>query len=264
MKELLDLTEQRIVNLKQIIEEKKNALVNAPEGIINIAKSGSRTQYYMKKNSKDTKRKYMKKSEMPIVEKICQKEYDQQVLAVAEKELSQLERLARNYPKQTYENIYATLNGCRKALVWPVVISEEDFIHQWENTEYKRKSFQDNTTEYYTDKGERVRSKTEILIANALKKHNVPYRYECPLYLNGYGWIHPDFTVLNVRNRKEYYWEHLGMMDDLEYVERALKRIDMYEKNGYFTGESLLLTHETLKSPINSRSIEIMILKYFL
>ena len=43
---------------------------------------------------------------------------------------------------------------------------------------------------------------------NDLKeKHNVPYHYEAPLYLKGRGIIHPDFTVLNIRTRQEYYWE---------------------------------------------------------
>ena len=117
-------------------------------------------------------------------------------------------------------------------------------------------------SEYYTDKGERVRSKSEILIANALNRNHIPYRYECPLYLAGYGTIHPDFTVLNVRLRKEMYWEHLGMMDEPEYIEDALNRISLYEKNHYFPGDRLILTHETLRHPLNSKNIENMIFQY--
>ena len=46
---------------------------------------------------------------------------------------------------------------------------------------------------------------------NDLKeKHNVPNHYEAPLYLKGRGIIHPDFTVLNIRTRQEYYWEPYG------------------------------------------------------
>ena len=81
--------------------------------------------------------------------------------------------------------------------------------------------------------------------------------------LKEYGLIHPDFTVLNVRTRKEIYFEHLGMMDDEVYREEALKRILAYEKNGIFPGDRLVLTHETLKSPVNSRMIEKVILHYF-
>lgn len=85
-----------------------------------------------------------------------------------------------------------------------------------------------------------------------------PYRYECPLQLK----VYPDFTVLNVKERKEIYWEHLGMMDDLDYVENALRKITLYEKNGIFTGDSLILTYETKKNPINQKVVRGMIQRY--
>lgn len=85
---------------------------------------------------------------------------------------------------------------------------------------------------------------------------------KAPLHLNGYGTIHPDFTVLNVKERKEYYWEHMGKMDEPEYIEKALQRINAYEKNDIFPGNRLILSHETLKYPINSRNIEKLIFQY--
>ena len=51
-------------------------------------------------------------------------------------------------------------------------------------------------------------------------------------------------------------------VDGHEYAEEALRRIDMYERNDIFPGDTLILTHETLKYPLNSRNIEKMILKY--
>lgn len=101
-------------------------------------------------------------SEKEIVERLCQKDYDQKVLLAAQKELKQLEKLYYNYTEKTCEAIYQKSNEERKKLVQPISLS---------------------------DKGERVRSKTEILIANALYKNDVPYRYEAPLRLNYYGII---------------------------------------------------------------------------
>lgn len=265
MKELTELIKERIVNLQQIIKEKETSLQNTPEGIINITQSPHNgVQYYYKKDSSDSQKKYMKKRELPLIKKICQKDYDQKVLKSAQNELLQLERLNRNYPKQTYEEIYEKMNMNRQELITPVVLPDTEFIKEWERFEYAQKPFSENSPEYYTEKGERVRSKSEILIANALNKHNIPYRYECPLHLKGYGWIHPDFTVLNVRLRKVFYWEHLGKMDDSEYIENTLQRISMYEKNNIFPGKTLILTHETLKHPINTKDIESVITRYLL
>lgn len=256
IKEELD---DRIYNLKQIINKKEKELSGVPEGSIHICKSGNRTQLYL---NLEGKRRYLKETETKLVRKLFQKDYDQRVLLAAKKELKELKKLSKNYPQTTCEEIYEALHVERKKTVEPIWFPDDEFIKSWEQTEYERKGFREDAPEYYTNKGERVRSKTEILIGNALQKHQIPYHYEKPIKLHNYGIIHPDFTVLNVRKRKVMYWEHLGMMDDAEYCEHALDRIDAYERNDIFPGDRLILTHETQQKPMNSKMIEKMIEKY--
>lgn len=234
---LTEEIKKRMLELKQIIQKKENVLLHAPEGIINIAAMGDRAQYYFKKDSSDKCRRYMRKSERPLIAAICQKEYDQKVLAAAQKELEQWERLTKNFPKQIYEEIYTKLSIHRQKWVQPDVLSDNEFIKQWEQVEYVAKGFSENAPEFYTDRGEQVRSKTEIF-------------------------IHPDFMALNVTTRTVFYWEHMGMMDDTEYVENAIRRIEAYEKNNIFPGENLILTYETVRHPISPRIIEQMIQRY--
>ena len=105
-------------------------------------------------------------------------------------------------------------------------------------------------------------SLSRLHIADLLNKEGIPYRYEYPILLSGLGTVYPDFTVLNVKRRKELYWEHLGMMDDPEYVEKALQKIAMYEENGIFPGESLILTYETRMNPISPKIVNLMISQY--
>ena len=162
------------------------------------------------------------------------------------------------------EDIFPKLSDERKQHVHPVEWSGEEYVRQWLKAEYKRKGFRENAPEYYTDAGERVRSKSEVLIAHSLIKHGVPYRYECPLLLKGYGYVYPDFTVLNVRTRKELYFEHLGMMDDADYSRKALQKITLYEKNGIFLGDKLVLTHETSENPLDIRLLDRIIEHYFI
>lgn len=234
---LTEEIKKRMLELKQIIQKKENVLLHAPEGIINIAAMGDKAQYYFKKDSSDKCRRYMRKSERPLIAAICQKEYDQKVLAAAQKELEQWERLTKNFPKQIYEEIYTKLSIHRQKWVQPDVLSDNEFIKQWEQVEYVAKGFSENAPEFYTDRGEQVRSKTEIF-------------------------IHPDFMALNVTTRTVFYWEHMGMMDDTEYVENAIRRIEAYEKNNIFPGENLILTYETVRHPISPRIIEQMIQRY--
>lgn len=254
----------RMEFLRRVIREKEQALQNAPTGTVNICKMYGRKQYYLNENGQ---RSYIKDSDRQLVQSLCQKDYDLRVLRSAQKELKLLEKMNALYcaaaQDSICDSIYEKMSADRRMLIQPIKLSDEEYIKQWETVEYEKKGFRDDAPEYYTEKGERVRSKTEIIIANALKKHEVPYRYEFPLMLKDYGLIHPDFTVLNVRMRKEIYFEHLGMMDDECYREEALRRILAYEKNGIFPGDRLVLTHETLKSPVNSRIIKEIILRHF-
>lgn len=136
MNQFIERVEQRIYELRQIIKEKEAALSNVMEGVINIAKSENRIQFYYKKNSSDTVRKYLKNDERQVVEALCQKAYDQKVLSVAQKELFQLERLMKQYPKRTYEDVYEDLNMCRKEFVQPIVIPEGKFVKEWKEVKY--------------------------------------------------------------------------------------------------------------------------------
>ncbi len=98
--------------------------------------------------------------------------------------------------------------------------------------------------------------------AAALDRAGVPYRYECPLRLGGLH-LHPDFTLLRIADRKELYWEHLGLADDEEYMNTALLRVRTYEQCGIFPGEDLIVTMETGAQPFNATVIEHMIRHYF-
>ena len=143
-------------------------------------------------------------------------------------------------------------------------LTDEEFVAQWQAVPYQRLGFRKDDPEYYTQRGERVRSKSEILIADALYRHNIPYRYEYPLYVDGVLVAAPDFNCLNVRLRKEHYWEHLGMMGDKDYVNHNVKKLERYSLAKDFDDSGLILTFESESQPINIRVIEEEIRKYLL
>lgn len=69
---------------------------------------------------------------------------------------------------------------------------------------------------YTTEKGDLVRSKSEVIIANLLFSHSVKYLYEKELYYCNEKYIRPDFTIITSKG-KTFYWEHLGMLGNEEY-----------------------------------------------
>lgn len=116
---------------------------------------------------------------------------------------------------------------------------------------------------YLTDNGEYVRSKSELNIANLLYKMNVPYKYECPLTFSNGKIIYPDFTLLDIRNRREVYWEHRGMMDDRNYLKHTVQRGKDYRKEGIYIGDHLLITEETSVLPLGTDEI-LSVIQHFL
>lgn len=85
-------------------------------------------------------------------------------------------------------------------------------------------TFLDQHLLHRTSRGELVRSKAELAIAEKLIAMGVRYVYEQPLQLGGKTrW--PDFTIEDDDSGVIYYWEHLGLLSDPAYASRwAAKR----------------------------------------
>ena len=154
------------------------------------------------------------------------------------------------------------LHTQRQLLVTPIEPIWEKELVRWYDSEYHGKEFYEGTAEIVTEKGERVRSKSEKILADYFYRNNILYQYEKPLYLKGYGTIYPDFTFLSKKTRKEIYWEHEGMMDKPEYAKSTVKKIESYQRNGIHLGERLILTFETELTVLNSQIVEELVEKY--
>lgn len=252
----LQLEEQR---LSEIAKQKSRALAQAPEEILIATSSHGCAQYYVRKPHGE--KRYLKKEEHGIAKQLAQRDYDRKVLALATKEIKNLKTLIKIMQGQE-EALYDNLPKSRKCLVKPVTLPIDEFIKQWQSVQYKGKQFADGSAEIYTERGERVRSKSEKIIADKLYSMGVPYRYEYPLQLNGFGTIYPDFCILNKTTRQEYYWEHLGMMDKPEYCSSAIKKIETLMKNGFWPGEKIILTYETSEKPLDTNLLAGIVRKY--
>ena len=154
------------------------------------------------------------------------------------------------------------LHTQRQLLVTPIEPIWEKELARWYDSEYHGKEFYEGSAEIVTEKGERVRSKSEKILADYFYRNNILYQYEKPLYLKGYGTVYPDFTFLSKKTRKEIYWEHEGMMDKPEYAKSAVKKIESYQRNGIHLGERLILTFETELTVLNSQIVEELVEKY--
>ena len=260
---LLELVKEKQL-IEGHIEEIEKRLNTSPEGSLRVSGKSWGYQFYQKIETNDTTGNYISKKNNGLITQLAQKDYDKRLLAVLQKQLKTIDRFIANYDPRAAIEVYESLSEPRKQLVTPVYPSDEEFVKQWLSVPYKKLGFKEEDPEYITENNERVRSKSEIIIANTLKSHNIPYRYEFPVYDDGVVIAAPDFNCLNVRTRKEYYWEHLGMMGNEGYVNNNIKKIEKYTLAKGFDESRLILTFETDKHPLNTRIIEAKIRRYLL
>ena len=95
-----------------------------------------------------------------------------------------------------------------------------------------------------TIRGELVRSKSEVIIANMLFERDINYEYEKELSLAGDGIKIPDFTITVAGRDEPIYWEHCGMMSNADYRRRWEVKRKVYEKHGIVDGVNLIVSEE--------------------
>ena len=188
------LEEQK--RLESIIKRTKDRLVNAPEGKLRLSKSNNHVQYYHC-NEENKTGAYISKSNYDLAQKLAQKSYDEKVLKLAEKRLSQILKITKDYTDNEINQIYLNEHIERQKLIKPIEQTWEEKVKEWKNKEYKGKYFQEELVVIMTEKGERVRSKSEKIMADYFYRNGIEYKYECPLYLKGIGIVYPDFTFLS-------------------------------------------------------------------
>ena len=257
MSEFKEILIQELGELKRVYRDIQQSLENAPTGRLRISHCRTTTQYYVREEGELGNGHYLPKEKTDLATKLAQRDYDENLKKLLEERIAALKNALAAYGKGEPTDIYDSLSEERKKIVIPRYMSDEEYAEKWQSVEYIHKDFSPDVPEIYSERGERVRSKSEKIIADKLFMMGIPYRYECPVNIPGYSNpFHPDFTILHVKTRKVYYLEHFGKMGDAEYVEKNLRKINIYAKNGICVGENLLLTFETNNCPLDFRSVE--------
>jgi hypothetical protein len=84
----------------------------------------------------------------------------------------------------------------------------------------------------HTQRGEWVRSKSEVIIADMLFARELDYVYERKLLGLDGKTKYPDFTIDVAESGLKVYWEHLGMLGDPSYRARWDEKLMWYREQG--------------------------------
>lgn len=251
--------------LENLVAAKQKALSKLPKGKLQIKMCNGSPQWYYIEDSKEM---YLPKGDCSEARLLAQKSYDKKVLDEACRSLVLIKKFLKNYNPDALFEIFEKMHPARQELVKPIRLSDDEYIKQWLAVKYSGRPFDVDSSELYTSLKIRVRSKSEVIIADALTRYGVPYRYEYPYKMKtpkGASRICPDFTCLNVQTRREFVWEHFGLIDNVEYAQNMVGKMQMYAENGFYEGVNLITTYETaerhLSAPMVSALIENVLLR---
>lgn len=253
----------------QELQKAKNEIIKRidkyPEGIIHICKSNGNLQYRLRNRTGEKADEYLKFTDKRI-NIYLQKKNDEESLKLINKELANIKHFLEKSgdPITKLQSIYSQKPTDVKKRVIPIDVNDEDYVEMWLSQPYIKKEIKSENQIYRSEKGDIVRSKSELNIANTLFKYHIPYKYECPFTFRTGRRVYPDFTVLQVKKRREVYWEHRGMMDDAEYLKGTIPKMKEYMNEGIFLGDRLIISEESLRSPLSTNEIEAIVKHYFL
>ncbi len=252
---MVDILKKRRKYLDKLINGIMKKIAELPSDNLYSAVNRSRNniQYYSVSNSDTKNRKYLSPTtDLSTIKALADKKYLNKALKAAIAEKDMIDKMMNFYDKSDLiSDVYTNLGEEEKKITNSYLLSDDEYVKWWQSQPYERKAFRDDDdTDYVTDRGERVRSKSEMIIANALFKLNIPYRYECKLMLKNGIEIYPDFTILKVKTREECYLEHNGRMGLLDYQNDFCERMNLYAENDIIVGKNLFLTFESGNCPL--------------
>lgn len=202
-------------------------------------------------------RKYINKSKLALAQQLAKKSYSQELAALAEKRISQLDEILKDYNDNEVDKIYLNLNNGVKVIMLPIIPTYEMQVQEFKDKPRTYLDLYNHAKKFQTKNGEYVRSKSEKIIADLLYDYGLAYVYEARISFE-YQSYYPDFTVFHPIKRTEIYWEHFGMLSDFEYNANTYKKIMNYELNGYLTNDRLIVTME-FQNDLNIEWVKMLI-----
>lgn len=232
-----------------------------PPGKLVCTKSG---KYYKWYQSDGKHWSYIPKSKRNLAEQLAAKKYLSCCLEDLRKEktavefylrhctsgISQAGRLLNETPE--YQRL---LSNTLKPI--------SDELSDWMMQPYEKNPHYQDRLIYKGYTGHFLRSKSEVLIEMLLVQHKIPYQYECALQLGDHT-IYPDFTIRHPKTGEIFYWEHFGLMDDINYSKNVPGKLHTYITGGIIPSINLITTYETKNTPLSMELVEKTIEYYFL
>lgn len=246
-----------LADYRRRLEEQEQELRTLPAGSLAFRKTKGGTEYVrITKRWVDGRTIYLRTgiSKKPqLVRQLARKKYLELSVKALAAEIKRLTRFLENRIEPDAAHVLQMLPAAYRALPEEMFFSARTAQDRWVREPYRQNTFRPEEKIHITGTGLRVRSKSELLIAEKLDAYGLPYRYERVIAFENH-FFSPDFEIAAAGGI--VYWEHCGMMSDSRYRSSSQWKLKQYEKMGIVPWKNLIVTYDMEDGGLNIRIIE--------
>lgn len=188
---------------------------------------------------------------------LVRKEYVKKALKLIDLDIAAVEVAIKRYKPIDEETVMKAFTSKYPELAQDIYGARVN-QDEWKDAFERIEEYYPESQRHVYINGTKARSKNEIYIASRLDHYGIVYRWDCPTGIPGLYRV-PDFTIIRKRDRKIIYWEHMGMMYDLESRIDNKRKLEEYEDVGIVQWDNLILTYDTSDGGLRADLIEAMI-----
>ena len=253
-RELIERQEDLLQEIKQL-----------PEGELVCTDQDGNRRYFQRipaTGNRKKERRYGIKKKPEILRELVRKEYVIKALKILDKDVKTLETAVDKYQPSDENSVMSAFVTKYPELadgIYRGCFDEEEWKRRFSRIE----NYHPENLKHTAMDGTKNRSKNELYIASRLDHHGLTYRWDTPTGIPGL-FRAPDFTIRRKRDGKIIYWEHMGMMYDLESRIDNKRKLEEYEAAGIVPWDNLILTYDTKDGGLRADLIEAMIYGWLL
>lgn len=241
--------EKMLADLKMQLQIANKELEASPKGNIVRVKRGYKYTFFQVYNEQNERVRKSITKDAVMINALARKAYLNTETKILEKDIKALTAFIQNFEEPIYENIIAAL---------PERFQQYDLVKHdqrvWSSQPYRQSRYMPHRKNHTTSRGLKVRSKSELLIAEKLSEHGIPFRYEQILEIEGAEYA-PDFTILRP-DGKLIYWEHCGLTSDSRYMSHHWQKMQIYASAGITPWKNLIVTYDDENGFLNLAAVE--------
>lgn len=250
---------------ERVLRAARKRLARCADGSIMVKKRGRSASFYcfLPADGKGKRKEVsIPRRNKRLLASLCDKRYCEKLIPILTKEIKLLRSFLAKFDPEEKVLLRRHLPEEMGKYITPLIRTREEQIESWLSEHFDTNPYPLDNDSYCTKKGEYVRSRLELYVANLLYDLGIPYRYECAVYLEDGSVLYPDFTLLHPETLEVYWLELFGMMDDPDYAAANLQKIARYSQSKMFPNLIMVFDHKD--APFRTETFETILRNFFL